>query len=77
MLLNHPAEAVPAIQRAIDLKSDYTDAYLAMGMALQSSGRPDGAKAAYSRAVQIDPSLQAAQEHLSRIAATQGAVRQK
>jgi tetratricopeptide (TPR) repeat protein len=52
-----PAAAIECFRRAIAVFEAYAPAHYQMGRALQRLNRPDGARAAFARARQLNPSL--------------------
>ena len=50
-----PADAVPCFQKAVQLKSDFAEAYFNLGFALARIGRAHDAIAAFRRATQYSP----------------------
>jgi len=52
---NDPAKAISCFDKAIDLKTDYADAYCDRGIAYYSKGDFDKAMADYAKAISFDP----------------------
>ena len=57
-------------RRAVTLAPDSYEAYNGLGIALGRQGRNDEAEAAFRRAFEIDPSLDAARDNLRALGKT-------
>ena len=57
-------------RRAVTLAPDSYEAYNGLGIALGRQGRNDEAEAAFRRAFEIDPSLDAARDNLHALGKT-------
>lgn len=53
--LNRPADALPPLQRSVELKDDYADGFFHQGRALHRLNRYDEAVASFRRVLDLDP----------------------
>jgi len=60
-------EATEAFQKAITIDDTFALAYFNLGLAREALGNKDGARQAYTRALELDPYDQEAREKLSRL----------
>lgn len=67
-----PAEVERRFRAAIALRDDYAPAHLRMGDAMNRAGRGDVARAAYERALEIDPSYGKAHSGLGALLSIEG-----
>jgi tetratricopeptide (TPR) repeat protein len=64
---NNDNEAIQAFQRAVELKKDFAEAYMNLGILLFRQQKDDEAEKAFLKALELKPEESLAQKHLAEI----------